>query len=209
MNTTIDIFQVVALTIFTLLLAWKTIGFVLRERTLPFRSKFTSNDAFRLFDLIIPVGLSMWLEQILVYSFSLSGLKFVSPLHVQIVVWSALPILGMAVVALGLACILMGYVSIGSSWRFGIETDRPGALVTRGMFAISRHPIYLGVDLHFIGSFLINGTLFFALYALMGPIILHLQMLREERFLVQGFGSSYRTYAARTSRYITLLRRSS
>jgi protein-S-isoprenylcysteine O-methyltransferase Ste14 len=62
---------------------------------------------------------------------------------------------------------------------------------------------FLFIDLYFIGTFLINGTLFFLLTALIIVIGIHYQILQEERFLTQHYGDSYREYYNTVGRYFT------
>lgn len=78
----------------------------------------------------------------------------------------------------------------------------PGRLVTWGIYAISRHPIYLFFNLYFLGTFLINGTLIFLLFALVIAGNLHLQILNEEEFLQRTYGRAYQEYCLRTYRYL-------
>jgi protein-S-isoprenylcysteine O-methyltransferase Ste14 len=74
--------------------------------------------------------------------------------------------------------------------------------VTTGIYFYSRNPIYLFFDLYFLGTFFINGSLFFLLTAVLGALNLHYQILQEERFLADTYGAVYKAYRARTARYI-------
>ena len=101
----------------------------------------------------------------------------------------------------GLVIFGLAYVSFGDSWRVGFDVKTPGALVTTGAFALSRNPIYVFLDLWFIGVFLINGTLIFLIFALLAVAILHWQILQEEEFLLKLYGQPYQSYCAKTGRY--------
>ena len=55
----------------------------------------------------------------------------------------------------GLLLLLWSLVSFGRSFRIGIDTERPDQLVTTGVFAVSRNPIYVAFALILLGQFLI------------------------------------------------------
>ncbi|MFZ6027343.1 MAG: methyltransferase family protein [Chloroflexota bacterium] len=86
-------------------------------------------------------------------------------------------------------------------WRVGIDKRKPGQLVTHGAFAFSRNPIFLFIDLYFVGTFLLNGHVFFLLAALLVVVGLHYQILQEEQFLSQRYGKTYQAYQSQIRRY--------
>jgi protein-S-isoprenylcysteine O-methyltransferase Ste14 len=94
--------------------------------------------------------------------------------------------------------------AFGDSWRLGIDRTAPGALVTHGIFAWTRNPVYVGLDLLAFGTFLIQGRLIFMVLALLISWMLHLQIRREERFLDRAHGDAYREYRTRVGRYAKL-----
>ena len=71
----------------------------------------------------------------------------------------------------------------------------------------TRNPIYLFFGLYFGGTFLINGTLFFLLFWVLGAALLHLLALQEERFLARVHGRAFAACRDRTPRYIGIARR--
>ena len=74
--------------------------------------------------------------------------------------------------------------------------------MTGGIFGITRNPIYVAFILFFFGIFLINGTWFFLICALLAVVALHFQILREEEFLTKQYGQSYEEYCRRAARYL-------
>jgi protein-S-isoprenylcysteine O-methyltransferase Ste14 len=46
-------------------------------------------------------------------------------------------------------------MAAGNSFHVGIDEERAGALVTGGMYAVSRNPMYVSLDILFWGLFLI------------------------------------------------------
>jgi protein-S-isoprenylcysteine O-methyltransferase Ste14 len=93
--------------------------------------------------------------------------------------------------------------ALGTSWRFGIDRGRAGALVTGGIFARSRNPVYLGLSLLTLGASLALGRPVLLLLACVFPFYFRYLIGREERFLVQHYGDPYRDYAQRVSRWWT------
>jgi protein-S-isoprenylcysteine O-methyltransferase Ste14 len=59
------------------------------------------------------------------------------------------------------------------------------------VFAVSRHPIFVFLDLYFIGTFLVNGTLVFRFFAGVTILGIHYQILQEEKFLAGIFAYTY------------------
>ena len=82
------------------------------------------------------------------------------------------------------------------------------ALVTRGPYALVRHPMYLTFILLFIASFMITENWLMGLSGVL--IILSLMTLRlryEEAKLIEEFGDQYRSYMEITGRFVPKLRR--
>jgi len=124
----------------------------------------------------------------------------------SVLAWSV--VAGPASQALG-ALIVTGAVilygtalrDLGLSWRLGFDRSAPGPLVMGGVYRWTRHPIYVALDLWFVGAFLLIGRLSFLVLALVWVPRLHAIMVREERFLVGLYGDAYRDYARRVGRY--------
>ncbi len=109
---------------------------------------------------------------------------------------------GAALMAAGLGMFIAALAAFGASWRIGIDTRKPGALMTGGVFSITRNPVFLGMDLMFLGTFLVHPTWPFLAVGAVFIIGVHLHILEEERFLSRLYGDAYRDYRARVPRYI-------
>jgi protein-S-isoprenylcysteine O-methyltransferase Ste14 len=109
--------------------------------------------------------------------------------------------IGACLVLVGSVLFIWALASFGTSWRVGIDKRSPRALVTTGLFAFSRNPIFVFVDLYFVGTFLLNGTIIFLMAAVLVVVGLHVQILQEEQFLRAQYGQAYREYCARAPRY--------
>ena len=85
---------------------------------------------------------------------------------------------------IGLIIFLFALISFGKSWRIGIDENNSNELITNGMFKYSRNPIFLFMDLYFLGIMLIYPNIIFILLAIGTIIGIHSQILREEKFLL-------------------------
>ena len=110
---------------------------------------------------------------------------------------------GWALLALGLA---IGFVSVGLFRRAGTSPNpfRPvTAIVTSGIYRITRNPMYLGMVVIYVGiSLLIRSA--WAL-VLLPPVVLlvdRLVIAKEEKYLAGKFGEPYLAYKRRVRRWI-------
>jgi protein-S-isoprenylcysteine O-methyltransferase Ste14 len=110
--------------------------------------------------------------------------------------------LGAALCVSAVALMIASIVSFGVSFRVGIDAERPGGLVTGGVFAYTRNPIYVAFGFMLLGQFLIQPALLLLAYALAGVALFHRQVLREEAFLEKQYGAEFRAYAAHVRRYL-------
>ncbi|MCL4803883.1 MAG: isoprenylcysteine carboxylmethyltransferase family protein [Anaerolineae bacterium] len=102
----------------------------------------------------------------------------------------------------GLVFMLLSLVSFGKSFRIGIDVDRPDRLVTSGIFAHTRNPIYVAFFCVLIGQFLVFPNWVLLLYIIGGILLIHRQVLREEEFLRGHYGQEYVDYCRRVRRYL-------
>lgn len=154
-------------------------------------------------ELIAFAGLAVWIVEVLLQALHSKVRIFPSPLETQLLGSLPAMLIGVTLVTLGLVIFFLAFVSFGDSWRVGIDVRAPGALVTTGIFAASRNPIYVFLDLWFFGIFLINGTAIFLIFAVAAVAVLQWQIRREEDFLSSLYGEPYQDYRAKTGRYIT------
>ncbi len=84
-----------------------------------------------------------------------------------------------------------------------IRPDQPtNALVTDGLFAYSRNPVYVGGMIATLGLALALGSDWMVILLLPAALLLHYGVvLREERYLEAKFGASYLAYKRSVPRY--------
>lgn len=101
----------------------------------------------------------------------------------------------------GLGLFLMSLISFGRSFRVGIDTEKPDKLVTTGVFALSRNPIYLAFALVLLGQFLVFPNWLLLAYLVAGVWLFHRQVLREEEYLRRHYGEEFDSYCKQVGRY--------
>jgi protein-S-isoprenylcysteine O-methyltransferase Ste14 len=102
----------------------------------------------------------------------------------------------------GLVLLLWSLVSFGQSFRVGIDTDHPDKLITTGLFAFSRNPIYVAFAFILLGQFLIFPNWILLVYIGVATWLFHRQVLREEDYLKKHYGEEYSKYCLRVRRYL-------
>jgi protein-S-isoprenylcysteine O-methyltransferase Ste14 len=109
---------------------------------------------------------------------------------------------GVALCGAGLLVLLLSLMSFGQSFRVGIDREQPDELVTTGVFAWSRNPIYVAFGLVLLGQFLVFPNWLLLVFVVAGVGLFHRQVRREERALRAHYGEAYAAYCARVRRYL-------
>ena len=117
--------------------------------------------------------------------------------HSTIVAW-----FGVALCLVGILILVLSLVSFGNSFRVGIDVDQPGRLVTTGVFAVSRNPIYVGFFVFLLGQLLVSPDWVPLIYLIAATALFHRQVLREEEFMRQRYGEEFSEYCHRVRRYV-------
>lgn len=110
---------------------------------------------------------------------------------------------GLVLAILGLGGVLAAQSGMGASWRIGVEDTERTDLVTGGVFALVRNPIFTAMVATQVGFALAvpNWLSLLATAALVAAVELQVRLI-EEPYLLRVHGSAYRAYAARTGRFI-------
>lgn len=120
--------------------------------------------------------------------------------------WSHLPanarFTGFLIGLLGDGIFLLSVLCMKDSWRAGIPDKDRTELVTTGIYRYSRNPAFLGFDLMYAGVLLLYGNLLTLGFSVFAMVMLHLQILQEERYLVHAFGAPYQAYCRQVFRYL-------
>jgi len=92
--------------------------------------------------------------------------------------------------------------AFGHSFRIGIDEQTKDQLITTGSFAISRNPVFVAFILFFAGLFLAYPNMITLALLIFSTVMIHRQILREEKFLKTHYGKEYDDYCSRVRRYL-------
>lgn len=113
-----------------------------------------------------------------------------------------LALIGFSLIAFSLVWTSAAQFRMGKSWRIGIDDENPTALVSGGLFTISRNPIYLGLMVGLLGLFLVISNALTLLCLVTTWFVVSIQIRLEEDFLAARHGAAYRDYMARVRRWL-------
>ncbi|HEV7734985.1 MAG TPA: isoprenylcysteine carboxylmethyltransferase family protein [Candidatus Binatia bacterium] len=115
----------------------------------------------------------------------------------------AMHALGMTLFAFGLVGTLWAQLSMGASWRIGVDAAERTTLVTRGPFRWVRNPIFTAMLLAVTGLGLLVPNAMSAIAVVVMLVAVELQVRAvEEPYLVRSHGPDYRRWAAQTGRFL-------
>lgn len=146
------------------------------------------------------------MPMILFFFYTVLSCVFGLPLHdvLKRPFWqnAAMQWVGLFLCAASLVWFALTLRSFGVSFRIGIDEKTPDRLVTSGMFALSRNPIYVAFLSFILGMLLVYPNLATLLVLVLFAAVIHRQVLREEKFLKSYYGKEYEEYCRRVRRYL-------
>jgi protein-S-isoprenylcysteine O-methyltransferase Ste14 len=148
-------------------------------------------------DFLIPPFALFYFYTIFAAAFNLPLLSTQEFFQSDVLSW-----VGVAMCFGGLILFLLSLVSFAQSFRVGIDVEQPDKLVTTGIFAFSRNPIYIGFAFVLLGQFLVFPNWILLVYLAVGMWLFHRQVLREEEFLRRHYGQEYVEYSKHVRRYV-------
>jgi len=148
-------------------------------------------------DFLIPPFALFYIYLVIANTFNLPTITTQEFFHSEII-----PRTGVFFCLAGLLLLLWSLISFGQSFRVGIDTDHPDQLITTGVFAFGRNPIYVAFALILLGQFLIFSNWILLVYLGAAIWLFHRQVLREEDFLKGHYGQEYAEYCNRVRRYV-------
>ncbi|HEY1981558.1 MAG TPA: protein-S-isoprenylcysteine O-methyltransferase [Xanthobacteraceae bacterium] len=117
-----------------------------------------------------------------------------------------MPVLGYLGVAVDVVCLWMFYRThsdLGENWSVSLDLRERHTLVTSGIYALVRHPMYSGFWLMALAQVLLLPNWIAGPAGLVGFGILFFgRVRREEEMMISAFGDEYRAYMVRTARVV-------
>lgn len=129
---------------------------------------------------------------LMVAAWMLYFLRFHDPAF-QLIVYA-----GWAVLAAGLALIFssMFFLRTRGQPEEGRDFTQTTQLVQSGLYAVVRHPLYLGWLLMYLAAMFLSQHWVVAVLALLGVACMVLIVRQEDRLLAERFGDAYESYMA-------------
>ena len=202
-----DIFLLTSLGVFFILFGGRSLSIKLKKKINPIKIHFKKNGKKRTLEIAVFLIVNLFVIEAVLYSISSGFRIFPYTLNLRIFEYTAFKIAGIVFIIIGFIFFGKALSDLGYSWRLGIDDKNPGNLITRGIYSLSRNPIYIFFNLYFFGVFMVTSNMIFLIFFIIQFILLHLEIMEEEKFLIEKFGVYYTDYCKKTGRYITFLKR--
>jgi protein-S-isoprenylcysteine O-methyltransferase Ste14 len=147
-------------------------------------------------DFLIPPFALFYFYLVFAVAFNLPAVSKQRFFQSGIVSW-----VGVFLCLAGLILLLASLISFGNSFRIGIDKDHSDRLITTGVFAFSRNPIYVAFGFVLFGQFLFPNWILLV-YLGAAVWLFHRQVLREEKYLKNHYGKDYSEYCNLVRRYL-------
>jgi len=114
---------------------------------------------------------------------------------------SVLRYAGFILIHLAMLWVVIAEVQMSNSWRVGIDLSTKTELKTKGLFSVSRNPVFLGMLFTLAGLFLILPNAITLLVLVASIWIFQIQVLLEEEYLSKKHGKPYTEYTKKVRRW--------
>lgn len=195
-----DYFQLVLLALLMLIYAIRTLQLFLRGINI-FVFGIDKMRLHGIIEILIYAGFALWAAAV----FSLS-LKFGYGILPEILTKNNfnsiyMKVAGAVLVFIGFSGVILATIFMKDSWRLGVDNAKSGNLITTGLLKFSRNPIYVSLEIYFLGTWMIYSNLLFLFFLIFAIVVIHYQILQEEKFLLNQYGSEYNDYIHKVRRY--------
>lgn len=109
-------------------------------------------------------------------------------------------VLGIILGILAILFFALATITMKNNWRVGIPEEKT-SLVNTGIYNWSRNPAFVGFDLLYISITILFFNIPLLIISIWSIIMLHLQIIQEEKHMIKMFGRDYREYKKHTLRY--------
>ena len=145
-----------------------------------------------------------------VATFVLSCLNAIGTVQPQVDLGESANMFGAIISLAGIALMILSQYQMGAAWRFGVDRAEKTDLVTGGLYAFVRNPIYSGVFLFCIGLLVVLPHILMLFFIATAYLSIELQVrFVEEPHLRHLHGAAYEKYTDQTGRYFPSLTRKS
>ncbi len=111
--------------------------------------------------------------------------------------------LGLVVLVSALILFRLTHEQLGRNWSISLETRAKHSLVTGGLYAYVRHPMYSSFLLSAVAQALLLPNWVAGLAGIVSfAVLFFFRVDREEALMLETFGEEYRVYMQRTARIV-------
>lgn len=114
---------------------------------------------------------------------------------------------GVVLATAGAVVALVAQVSMGASWRVGVQAGEVGPMIASGLFRLSRNPTFVGQFMLLVGAALAAPGSAMIVSVGLFWLAASVQIRSEERILQQELSEPYRAYRHSVPRWIGPIRR--
>lgn len=140
-----------------------------------------------------------WIS-IIPFSFITKYYSFLNP--IEYLEFNELKIMGITLILIAFIWTATAQIQMSKSWRIGINYEEKTALISHGLFNYSRNPIFLGILVTYLGTFLIAPNTISFSVLLITFFIIQTQVRLEEEYLENVQGKSYLEYKSKVRRWL-------
>lgn len=126
--------------------------------------------------------------------------QYLSPIYLIEINW--VQYIGISLLFIALIWTIIAQENMKDAWRMGIDTATKTELVTNGLFAYTRNPVFTGLILSFCGLFLVTPNTLTLIIFLLEFILIQIQIRLEEAHLEKLHKETYLVYKKNTKRLI-------
>ena len=187
------------LTFFAVAFVWRSILVWRRTGINPYVVG-KSDRAIDFVENVYPIPILLLCVAAFVFAFFPNIYKYFIPIFWLEIVW--VKIIGLALLAFALIWTATAQMQMGKSWRIGIDAENKTDLVEKGLFKVSRNPIFFGMRTALFGFFLALPNAFTLLAVVLADILMQIQVRLEEEHLTNSHGEKYLEYKQKVRRWI-------
>ena len=109
---------------------------------------------------------------------------------------------GLMFAGAGVIILLLSIKVMKDQWRIGMDKNDKTKLVVNGVYAYSRNPVNLAFYFLYFGIVLSYPNYIVGILSVIGIVLLHLEIIKEEKYLKESYGTEYNKYTQTVNRYI-------
>lgn len=142
--------------------------------------------------------LGTWIS-IGIYSFYSAWYSYLMP--IDYLELDRLKTVGLILLIISFLWTSVAQYQMSKSWRIGIDYEEKTDLISHGLFKYSRNPIFLGVLISYLGTFLIIPNILSFSILLVTFVTIQTQVRLEEEYLESAQGQEYTDYKSKVGRW--------